>query len=91
MAKMTTTTSQELLQAGAKRIMGVARTKGIASTEVFELVIRWGQYVDQAAHPESSCGICGHPVRWNSFENCYIHTDSSHRYCSTHAGRTANA
>lgn len=83
-------TPEQMLTAGAKRIMGVVKNKGITSVEVFELVIRWGQYVDQAAHPESRCGICSHPVRWNSFDNCYVHIDSEHRHCSTHAGRTAN-
>lgn len=87
-----TTTSylpETLLTSGAKRIMGVARQKGITSTEVFELVVRWGQYIDQAVHPEARCGTCSHPIKWNSFENRYVHQDSKHSHCSTHAGRTA--
>lgn len=83
-------TPEELLTAGSKRIMGVVKTKGIASVEVFELVVRWGQYIDQASHPDALCGTCNHPVRWNSFEENYVHIDSKHRYCSTHAGRTAD-
>lgn len=83
-------TPEAMLTAGAKRIMGVVKNKGITSVEVFELVIRWGQYVDQARYPESRCGVCSHSVRWNSFESCYVHVDSDHRHCSTHAGRTAN-
>lgn len=79
-----------LITAGSKRIMGVARSKGIASVEVFELVVRWGQYIDQAIHPDSWCGTCKFHVHWNSFENHYIHTESGHQHCSTHAGRTAN-
>lgn len=92
---MTTTTinplsAEELLTAGAKRIMGVVKAKGIASVEVFELVVRWGQYVDQATHPDAFCQNCKMHVHWNSFELRYIHTESAHEHCSTHAGRTAD-
>lgn len=69
--------------------MGVVRNKGITSVEVYELVIRWGRYIDQAEHPTRVCKVCFHYIVWNSFDNCYVHEDSKHKHCSTHSGRVA--
>lgn len=80
----------ELLAAGAKRIMGVAKNKGCDSVEVFELVIRWGRYIDQADHKPTTCRNCTLQLVWNSFDLNYVHAGSGHKHCSTHAGRTAS-
>lgn len=80
---------QELLQAGSKRIMGVARAKRLDSEEALSLVIRWGVYIDQADHPPVACERCSHELVWDSIHLRYNHSESGHQWCSSHAGGTA--
>ena len=82
-------TRKELLQAGAKRIMGVARTKRLDSAEALALVIRWGTYIDQTEHPAAKCGRCTRSLVWDSIHSRYNHEASGHQWCHSHSGGTA--
>ena len=82
-------TREELLQAGAKRIMGVARTKRLDSDEALALVIRWGIYIDQTEHPATTCARCRRSLVWDSIHLRYNHEASGHQWCHSHSGGTA--
>lgn len=82
-------TRRELLQAGSKRIMGVAQTKRLDSPEALSLVIRWGIYIDQADHPPTTCHRCSRQLMWDSIHLRYNHSESGHQWCASHAGGVA--